>query len=140
MSKKTAIICGMMLSMFLLVSTSWALDFVPGQYEITSKVEMPGMPSSLPPQTVIQCMTKQEPVHTENVANQGCKVKNLTTKGDTISWEMECEQQGQKMKTTGQITYSGNTFQGTIKTSLGPQAGNMTITTVISGKRIGDCK
>ena len=140
MLKKHTIIYLTMFFMFLLVSTSWALDFVPGRYEITSKVEMPGMPSSIPPQTTTQCMTKQDPLPTKNVASQDCKVTDLVTKGNTVSWKMECNQQGQKMKSTGQITYNGESFEGTIKTDLGPQAGNMIITTVISGKRIGDCQ
>ena len=140
MLKKTTIICLIMFCMFFLVSTSWTLDFVPGRYEITSKVEMPGMPSSTPPQTTTQCMTKQDPLPTKNVASQDCKVTDLVTKGNTVSWKMECNQQGQKMKSTGQITYNGENFEGTIKTDLGPQAGNMIITTVISGKRIGDCQ
>lgn len=129
-----------MFCIFFLVSTSWAFDFVPGLYEITSKVEMPEMPSSIPPQKTTQCMTKQDSLPTKNVASQDCKVTDLVTKGNTVSWKMECNQQGQKMKSTGQITYNGESFAGTIKSDLGPQAGNMIITTVISGKRIGDCQ
>ena len=140
MLKKTTIICLIMFCMLLLVSPSWALDFLPGQYEITSKVEMPGMPSSIPPQTTTQCMTEQDVVPTKSVASQDCKVFDLVTKGNTVSWKMECSQQGQKIKSTGQMTYNMDSFEGTIKTDVGSQGGNMIITTVISGKRIGDCQ
>ena len=129
-----------MFCMFLLVSTSWAFDFVPGQYEIISKVEMPGMPSSIPPQTTTQCITEKNIVPAKSVASQDCKIFDLVTKGNTVSWKMECSQQGQKIKSTGQITYNVKSFEGTVKTNLGPQSGNMIITTVISGKRIGDCQ
>jgi hypothetical protein len=83
---------------------------------------------------------EQNPAPSVTAASQDCNVSKLETKRNTVSWEMECTQQGQKMKSTGQITYSGETFEGTTQTNLGPQAGNMTITTVISGRRVGDCK
>ncbi len=140
MLKKITVICLQMFTMFLLVSLSWALDFVPGQYEITAKVEMPGMPSSPPPQTTTQCMTRQNPVATQSAASQDCQVTELVTRGNTVSWKMECNQHGQKMKSSGQMTYNGERFKGTIKTDLGPQAGNMTMLTVLNGKRIGDCR
>jgi len=38
------------------------------------------------------------------------------------------------------MTYKGDSFKGTILTNMGTQAGNMTITTIISGQRISDCK
>ncbi len=140
MLKQVIIICVMVFSMLMLISTSWALDFVPGKYEITAKVEMPGMPTAAPAQTTTQCMTEQDPVPSATAASQDCSVLKMETKKNTVSWEMECSQQGQKMKSSGQITYSGKTFEGTTQMNLGPQAGNMTITTVISGKRVGDCK
>ena len=42
------------------------------------------------------------------------------------------------MKGTGEITYSGDTFKGTMKIQM-PQA-NMEMTSHMDGKRIGDCK
>ena len=53
---------------------------------------------------------------------------------------MECSQQGQEMTSTGEMTYHGDRFEGTIKNVMGPQAGNMTIVTTITGKRVGDCR
>ncbi len=138
MLKKTALISLMMF--FILNTISFALDFNPGQYEITSQVEMPGMPSPIPPQTMTHCLTEQDPVPNQGAANQDCNITDLVTQGNTISWKMECSQQGQKMESTGQMTYKGDSFEGTILTNMGTQAGNMTITTIISGKRISDCK
>lgn len=138
MLKKTALIS---LIMFFFINTiSFALDFNPGQYEITSKVEMPGMPSPMPPQTMTHCLTEQDPVPNQDASNQDCNITDLVTKGNTISWKMECSQQGQKMESNGQMTYDGDSFEGIIKTKMGSQGGNMTITTIISGKRIGDCE
>jgi hypothetical protein len=124
----------------LITMASWALDFESGKYEITSRMEMPGMPAAIPPQTIVQCMTDQDPIPNSNPENQDCKITDMQQTKTTVSWEMECIQQGQKMTSTGQMTYKGDTFEGTIKTNLGPDAGNMTMTTVITGKRLSDCK
>ena len=125
----------------LLLTTmpSWGLDLKPGKYEITAKVEMRGMPGGMPPQTTIQCITEQDPVPVGSANAQGCQLTDMKIKGNTVVYTMECEQQGMKAKTSGEITYKGDTFVGTSKTEMGPAAGGMTITTKISGKRIGTC-
>jgi len=126
--------------MTLIAIPSWALDFEPGRYEITSKIDMPGMPGAIPPQTIIQCMTDQDPVPNSSPENRDCKITNMQKTKTTVSWEMECIQQGQKMTSVGQMTYNGDTFKGTIQTNLGPNAGNMKMTAVITGKRLSNCE
>lgn len=119
---------------------AWGLDLQDGNYEITSKVEMPGMPMQMPPVTVTQCMSQQDPVPDQSTGGQQCNIKDMKTEGKTVTWKMECAQQGQKMQGSGKMVYYGNRFEGTVNTVMGPQSGNMTITTVISGKRIGACR
>ena len=119
---------------------AWGLDLVPGKYEITAKVEMPGMPGGMPPQTTTQCMDEQTPVPNSTAEAQGCKITDMKTSGNTVTYIMECNQQGIKAKSSGKITFNGDSFEGTTQTSMGPEAGNMTITTVVKGKRIGKCE
>ncbi len=114
---------------------SLALDFEPGKYEIISKIDMPGMPVAIPPQTIVQCMTDQDPVPNSNPENQDCKIMDIQQTKTTVSWKMECIQQGQKMISTGKMIYKGDSFKGTIQTN----SGNMIMTTVITGKRLSDC-
>ncbi len=140
LKKKAAIIVSMVFGIALFAVTAWGLDLKAGKYEITSKVEMAGMPGQIPPTTVTQCLTDQDPVPNKTAAGQDCKISEIKTKGNTVSWDMECDQQGVKVKSTGQMTYAGDRFEGTIKTIMGPESGNMTINTVVSGKRIGECK
>ena len=136
-------IIGVSLTIFCLTLTgipAWSLDFEPGKYEITSKIDMPGMPATIPPQTIIQCMTDQDPLPNSNLENQGCKITDMKQTKTTVSWKMECIQQDEKITGTGLMTYSSNKFKGTIQTNLGPNSGNMTMTKVISGKRLSDCE
>ena len=141
MVKQTLTTVSLLVSMALLVANAWGLDIQDGKYEITSKVEMKGMPMQAPPVTITQCLTSQDPVPNKSAGDgQPCKVIEMKTEGKTVTWKMDCTQQGHKIQSTGKISYQGDRFDGTINTSMGPQAGGMTVTSVISGKRIGDCK
>jgi hypothetical protein len=53
---------------------------------------------------------------------------------------MECDQQGMKTKIKGEMTYNGDVFEGTTQTIMDAAAGGMTVTTVVKGKRIGNCE
>jgi hypothetical protein len=48
---------------------------------------------------------------------------------------MECNQQGMKTVTTGEMTYNGDSFEGHSET----KTGGMVIKSEIKGTRIGDC-
>jgi hypothetical protein len=128
------------LCVMIIALPAWALDLKPGKYEITTKVEMQGMPGTMPSQTMTQCLTEQDPVPASSADAQGCKVTDMKTEGNTLTYTMTCEQQGMTMKSSGKMTYKGDTFEGTNQTRMGPDAGNMIITTQISGKRIGKCE
>lgn len=139
---KTKIIGSFILWLFLIITAvpCAAFEFNPGQYEITSSVEMPGMPAgSIPAQTMVQCMTQKDPVPKTGDAGQDCKIKNIKQSGNTMTWDMECVQQGQKITSQGQMTFSKDKFKGTSTIHMGPEAGNMTVVTRISGTRLGDC-
>ena len=138
MAKKITISC-MLVNLLIVALPAWGIDLKPGKYQITSKVNMPGMPGGMPPQTITQCMTEQDPVpHTSAGAN-GCKITNMTTEGDTVKYTLVCEQQGMQSESNGEMTYKGETFYGTTQTKMGPSGGGMTITTKINAKRIGKC-
>jgi len=115
------------------------LDFEPGKYEITSKVEMPGMPAPMPPVSVTQCMTEQDPVPAKSAGGESCQVKDLKIAGNSASWKMQCNQPGGEAEGSGQITYHGDRFEGSTRTSVGPPEAKMVVTTHITGRRIGPC-
>lgn len=130
-----------MLCVALMALPVWALDLKPGKYEITatSTMEMPGMPGGMPgmpAQTMTQCITEQDPVPASSADAQGCNVTEMKTEGNTLTYTMTCEQQGQTITSSGNMTYKGNAFEGTNKTNAGQ---GMVMTTTIKGKRIGKC-
>jgi len=119
----------------------WTADFRPGLYEITSQVQMSGMPEgAIPAQTFKNCLTEQNPIPSADASSSGCTVKDFQQNRGTFKWKMECNQQGQTMTGEGSMTFSGDTFTGTSTMVMGPQAGNMQVVSLMTGKRIGDCK
>ncbi|MGD9212669.1 MAG: DUF3617 family protein [Desulfobacteraceae bacterium] len=142
MMKRSLIVLVMCIVMNVL--PAWGLDFKPGKYEINVKVEMEGVPGGMPgmaaPHTITQCLSESDPVPSATVDAKGCEIQNMQTKGDTISYDVVCKQQGMETKSTGEMTYNGDIIEGINKTTMGPSAGGMTITTKIKGKRIGECE
>lgn len=126
-------------SSFLIALPAFGLDMEPGKYQITSTVEMAGMPGGMPPQTSTQCLTKNDPVPNGSADSQGCKISDMNTKGNKVTYTMECDQQGVKVKSSGEIIYKGKSFEGTSIMKMGPSAGGMTITTITTGKWVGKC-
>ncbi len=108
-----------------------------GKWEISMKMEMPGMPGGMPPFTNTQCLTKKDfvPQGSQQGQNQECKMISTKVSGDTVTWTVECINQGVKMKGSGKIIYKGTSFKGEMKTSMS----NMEIITHMSGRHIGKC-
>lgn len=112
-----------------------------GLWEITTKMEMPGMPAGMGQQTVRQCIRPNEAENPEKTLpkDDQCQVKDYRLQGNSASWRMECRGEGQ-MTGTGSITYGGTSYSGTIKMNIRQGGQAMAMTQTLAGKRIGDCK
>ncbi len=107
-----------------------------GLWEITTKMEMPGMPMSMPAMKHTQCITKENFVPQSSQPNQECKITENKVDGDTVTWTMECDAPEGKIRAIGEIIYNGDSFKGTIKMTMQ----GVDMTQHLSGRRIGDCK
>ena len=80
--------------LFSTSSISFA-DSVPnmqeGRWEITTKMEMPGMPMNMPPMTHAQCLAKEDLVPQSSQSGDECKITNVEVSGDTVTWVMQCK-------------------------------------------------
>lgn len=111
-------------------------EMKPGLWEISTTMEMPGMPFQPPAQTMRHCYTaqevKEEPVPRDN----NCKITDLKTTGNKVSWKLECKGE-MSGKGEGEMTYLGDSaYEG--KSRM--QAQGMTMVSKYKGKRIGECK
>ena len=110
-------------------------DIKDGLWEMSVKMEMPGMPMEMPPMKFNQCITKQNYVPHQQEQSKDCKITNNRIDGNTVTWDMKCSGRG-AMTGNGRITYKGNTFTGTMKAVTN----GMEMTQHMKGRRIGDCK
>ena len=115
-----------------------------GLWEITTKMEMQGMPMKMPARKHTQCLTKKNMLKTmvpkEQAQEEECKITDTKISGNTVTWVMKCVGED-AMEVTGKTTYHGDTFEGTITMiSNDPEEGRMKMINHISGRRIGECK
>jgi hypothetical protein len=116
----------------------------PGMWEITTRVDMPGMPATIPPQIVRHCYTPKDVEDGKGAVSKGgdnknCQVKDYQLKGSSASWAMECKGEN-AMTGTGTITFGASAYNGTMKMKMQQAGKTMDITQAWSGKRVGDCK
>lgn len=126
------------LFLFFIASTAGAVELKEGLWEMTSKMEMKGMPMEMPPQKFKQCITKDKAVPMEmEDKDVKCKVVEQKTTGNTIFWKVICKDKEGETIITGKGTYNSDKFEGEnkIKTSDG-----MEMIQNIKGRWIGKCK
>jgi hypothetical protein len=115
-----------------------------GLWEITTKMEIEGMPMKMPARKHTQCLTNKNMLKTmvpkEQAQEEECKITDQKISGNTVTWTMKCSGKD-AMDVTGKTTYHGDTFEGTITMiSNDPDEGKMKMINHISGKRVGECK
>lgn len=108
----------------------------PGLWEITSQVEMPGMPMVPPPMTHTQCMTEDDAVPEPGQEEEGdCEILEQSVSGNTVTWKTRCQTDQGEVVSTGKITYDGDSFKGEVLTTMP----GMKMTSKMSGRRVGPC-
>ena len=117
-----------------------AIDMQPGEWEISSTMEMPGMPMKMPASSYTQCLTAEDliPKSSQQMDNSQCKIISQEQHGGTVTWEIVCDNPQGEMKSRGEITYHGTSFSGEVKTSGGGMPGEML--QKMDGKRLGPCR
>lgn len=108
-----------------------------GKWEITSSVDMPGMPVKMKPTVVIHCYTKEDVKDEKKVVankNRDCTVTDMKKSGNKVNWKMKCTG-----KSKG--TFSGETIFGKdfYESTMNMQSEGRSMTTKSKAKRIGDC-
>ncbi len=116
-----------------------------GLWEITTKMDMPGMPGSGQANSMRRCVTKKEVQDYASTPpgadtrDKACKMTDYKLQGNTATWKMACSGD-MAMTGSGTITYSGTSYSGsqTMTMTHGGQTQNMTVH--FTGKHLGDCK
>lgn len=120
----------------MLFTLTPALADAPGVlWQTTSQMIMEGMPFSPPPNTLKICAAKDSREPPPPPPGQTCTMSNVQRSGDKVSWDTQCTGE-MEMTGHGEITYdSPDSYTGEIKFT----AEGMTMTTKLTGKKIGEC-
>ncbi|MFI5294848.1 MAG: DUF3617 domain-containing protein [Thermodesulfovibrionales bacterium] len=111
-----------------------------GKWEITSKVEMKGMPMEMPAVKTTTCLNHKDAVPQKSEKNQDCKMISNKIEGSTVTWVMQCrDKKGNTIDSSGRITYKGASFDGAVEMDMSGKEGKQHMSQKMSGKRIGDC-
>jgi len=134
---------------FFAVSLSTTVNAAPdikaGLWEINSSSEIQGLPVAMPPieHKATECLSKDKSLDPKKLLqNEHCEIPTMNDAGNTISWTMNCEQQGIKMTGNGTVTYQNTSMTGnfTMNMSGDSAAGGMKMKTTLTGRYIGACK
>lgn len=107
-------------------------------WDVTTKMEMPGMPMAMPARTMRVCVAKGAKEESF-VPQQGeCKTVESKRTGNRYSFRMVCEGKD-KMTGTGEITFGEGAYDGRMKMSGMMEGQPMEMTQTYTGKRVGAC-
>ncbi len=122
----------------------------PGKWEFTTSMTMPMFPA---PQvtTDTECITKEDaerdPID-DLLSDGNCRVINKKQTKSSMTFEMECTNEGVISRGKGQFSSKGNSASGSMDLTMeipnmpampNMPAGPMTMKTTWQGKRIGAC-
>ena len=112
-----------------------------GKWEVTTQMQMPGMPMQLPATTRTQCVTKAQQDDPASTLPNGspdpqakCKASDYHREGNKVTWKLACTG-SQPMTGEGSIVVDGDRYDGTMVMTM--DQGSMTMK--YAGKRVGDC-
>ncbi|MBM4312036.1 MAG: DUF3617 family protein [Deltaproteobacteria bacterium] len=113
-------------------------DMKEGSWEITTTTEMSGIAMKMPPQKHTQCLTKNDVIPKDPQTPSNCVIKQQKITGNTVTWEMECTGDNVKTVSAGSVTYTGESFSGTMDITM--SGTDMKIRSTMTGRRMGPCQ
>ena len=133
-------------SVFLSLAVSSTLCFAAGinaqegEWENTMEMKMEGVSFAIPPVTIKHCVTKENLVPKGSEKDDKCKMKDQKIVGNRVTWSMECIDKDGKSESEGEITYSGSSYKGTMRTKFTDKTGKTMVSAgTMTGRRIGEC-
>ena len=107
-------------------------------WEITTKMEMPGMPMAMPAQTQRLCIAKGGKDDDYIPRREGCRVQDSKRAGNKVTYKMVCTGKD-TMTVAGETTFGTNSYDGRMAMSGKMDGQQVEMNQTYSGKRVGDC-
>jgi hypothetical protein len=127
------------LAALFLAATGAHAQMRDGMWEVTSKVDMPGMPQGVPPTTQRTCMRASDVQNPQKMmqGREDCKVIDNKTQGNRMTWRMEC---AGGTKGSGEMTFQRDSYEGAFNMTSSEAGKPVQMNVKYTGRRIGDCK
>ena len=107
-------------------------------WDITMKMEMAGMPMSMPARTSRVCVEKGAKDDSYIPQQSDCRNVESKRTGNKYTFKTVCDGKN-KMTSTGEITFGDGTYEGRMKMTGMMEGQPMDMTQTYSGKRVGTC-
>lgn len=143
-SRRLAITCAVFAVSAFAVSLLAQGQMKPGRWEITTQIDMPGLPVKMQPTKTTMCVTPEQaktpgatvsgPAGRGRGSSDDCKATDQKIDGNKVTWKMACTG-AQAMTGDGEMVFNGDSYTG--KMNMNMAQGQMTMQ--YTGKRIGDC-
>jgi hypothetical protein len=119
-------------------------DFKEGEWGVSYRIEVVGMPFPGPPITArkTMCLDKNNYVPDNSQQGQECTVSDQKVNGNTVTWTMRCRAQKRTIEGQGTITYKGERYDGVMGAKLisaDSQAPAVGYQYTMQGQRLGAC-
>ena len=109
-----------------------------GQWEITTTVDIPGMPKEMnKPHVYKTCLDKNNAVpQPEEKGEKQCEMSSQKISGNTVTWVMKCKNGSVG---EGKITYAKTSYDGASTITTYVDGKKMTMKSTMKGKYLGPC-
>src|SRR5512133_1261311 len=107
---KGKLFAALMFLTFAATTAQAAAEMKDGLWEISTTIEMPGLPFQPPPTTMTHCYGKEDVRDLKQLVpsqDADCKVTDLKTTGNKVSYTVNCTGQN-TVKGEGEITLKGD--------------------------------
>ncbi len=121
----------------VLPAASFAADMMrDGYWQLTTTMDMPGMPMKMPPTVIKHCYTKEDVKDPKKTVNtdKNCTVTDLKQSGNKVTWKMKCTGKNAG-DFSGETVFKGDSYDSTMKMQTQGSSMNMQV----KGKRLGNC-
>ena len=104
------------------------------------KMEMPGMPAAMPPQSATVCQPKGRNEEMSIPKDASCKTTDFNKSGNKTSFKVACNGKGNSMIGSGEVeTLGSDSYRGKMHMIMNSAGRKMEMTQNFTSKRVGKC-
>ena len=107
-------------------------------WEVTMKMDMPGMPMAMPAQINRVCLSKNRKDEDLIPRRDNCRVLESSRSGNKLTYKMACTG-AEPMTIAGEMTYAGTSYEARMRMVTQSGGQSMEMAQTFAGKRVGNC-